>query len=862
MLGKVFPEFFRGWTKKELLSRIKMLEKKKRVKGFEGEIGNKTLDKIPVELNFYSIDDNAGKMIGIVTVIQDISERRQKEHQLRESEEKFRVITETALDSIFLKDLSGRYLEVNPAMVRLFKSTRENLIGKTDRYLFGKKEAERIKKVERGILKGKTIIEESVKEVLGKPKSFHVIKVPLRDNTGKIVGIAGISRDITEIRKVQNEREESEKKFRLAFENSSDAILWIEKSSNKIVECNQSAVELLELPRKNILGLKYSDIFKLEKRKGLARDLKLSSKENEDELITKTGTRKVVSISTSLIKIKNKEIIQQILHDITYRKQAEESIRQSEEKYRILVDNLSEALYTVNQGKFTNLSKSVYKIFGYTEEELIGTYSWDLAVPEKREWIKNKMFEKAYSNDHSPLEIECLRKDGSKCYVEIRLSNKIDPATYVGLIRDISEEKRVIESLKESKGQFYTLVENANDGIIIFQNKKIKFANKMFLKITGYSFEELKDTDFLSLFPVNLGDITDSMFSAIREKGDSVNSFEIQLKKKSGELIDVDISSGIVQFKGKPGILSIIRDITEKKQLLLALNRAQKLEAAGNLAGQIAHDFNNLLAPIIAYPEIIKDMIKETDPIYEYIEIIQKSGKRIVDINEQLLTLGRRGYYKVEIINLNEIVRKTVSLQKNPSTVNLILNLTEELHKIKGGKSQLIRMLTNLLVNAKDAVQDVGNIEISTKNIKITEKENLSKFLEPGIYVKLTVSDNGIGIPDELKEKVFEPFFTTKEGRIQGTGLGLSIVFSVVEDHKGYIELKSEVGSGAEFNIYFPVSHESITLQDDDDDETSVPRGNERILLVDDDRIQLKVVSDLLKRLGYTVHTVLSGEEG
>ncbi|HDS08595.1 MAG TPA: response regulator, partial [Firmicutes bacterium] len=248
-------------------------------------------------------------------------------------------------------------------------------------------------------------------------------------------------------------------------------------------------------------------------------------------------------------------------------------------------------------------------------------------------------------------------------------------------------------------------------------------------------------------------------------------------------------------------------------------------------------------------------------PIYEYIEIIQKSGKRIVDINEQLLTLGRRGYYKIEIVDLNEIIKKTVSILKFSENIKVLYNLSPDLNKIKGGKSQLIRMITNLLINASDAVHGMGNIVITTKNRKVNLRDRVSKFLEPGEYIMLSIKDNGIGISPELREKIFEPFFTTKEGRIQGTGLGLSIVYSVVEDHKGYIELESKIGQGADFRMYFPVTYEPIAVQDDGEDVYSLPKGSEHILVVDDDKIQLKVVSDLLNRLGYSVSTVNSGED-
>ncbi len=180
---------------------------------------------------------------------------------------------------------------------------------------------------------------------------------------------------------------------------------------------------------------------------------------------------------------------------------------------------------------------------------------------------------------------------------------------------------------------------------------------------------------------------------------------------------------------------------------------------------------------------------------------------------------------------------------------------------IKGGSSQLIRLLTNLFINAKDAIENIGTITINTSNIEINPGDKLGRIKHPGDYVLLTISDNGIGISPEIQSKIFEPFFTTKEGRIQGTGLGLSIAYSVVDDHDGYIDFTSELGQGTEFRIYFPVTYEIPKLKPEPQNIRDLPGGKESILLVDDDKIQLKVVSDLIGKLGYKVNKINCGEK-
>ncbi len=301
------------------------------------------------------------------------------------------------------------------------------------------------------------------------------------------------------------------------------------------------------------------------------------------------------------------------------------------------------------------------------------------------------------------------------------------------------------------------------------------------------------------------------------------------------------------------------KELARRKRLQAELARAQRLESAGRIAGQIAHDFNNLLGPLAAYPTLIREELPPGHPVLEMVEEMQHSANKIAEINQQLLALGRRGHYTMERIDLNELVEKVLGGQHLPQKVQVRKELTQPLLPIKGGAAQLTRALTNLIINAIEAMHFDGVLTITSKNIYLEEPLWGYKKVKRGEYVLLEISDNGDGIKPEHLNKIFDPFFTTKTmDRMRGSGLGLSIVHGIVEDHNGYITVKSTVGKGTTFGLYFPVSRVSqndvaVTVE-------KISGGHESILIVDDDPIQRKVTSQLLRRLGYQIHCVDSGE--
>lgn len=302
----------------------------------------------------------------------------------------------------------------------------------------------------------------------------------------------------------------------------------------------------------------------------------------------------------------------------------------------------------------------------------------------------------------------------------------------------------------------------------------------------------------------------------------------------------------------------IIRDITETKRLQNLESRALRLESAGSLAGQVAHDFNNLLGPLMAYPEFIKDELGEDHPAMEYISSIEKATAQIADINQQLLTLSRRGHYSLNVVNLNDLLKSVINqVQPDFKKITIALDLEENLMNVKAGQSQLYRVFLNLLTNAYDAMNGKGKLKVKTENYYIDDDRTRYNKIPRGEYVKVSISDTGSGINQNVVDKIFEPFFTTKvSNKKRGSGLGLSVVDGVIKDHNGHIDLVTSP-KGTTFYIYLPMTREDIK----EAHVTPLQMGNnEKVLVVDDDEIQREVSLKLLKRLGYQAKTVTSGE--
>ncbi len=330
-----------------------------------------------------------------------------------------------------------------------------------------------------------------------------------------------------------------------------------------------------------------------------------------------------------------------------------------------------------------------------------------------------------------------------------------------------------------------------------------------------------------------------------------------------------EIATSKLHLGAEKHIYFFIRDITKRKEderilqeTQTQLIRAERMELAGNIAGHIAHDFNNLLTPLLAYPDLIEEQLPKNSQARKDLKVIKKMAQQMADINRQLLGLSRRGHFKQSVLNINSIIENVVALiQRGGGAVGVEIKreLADDLINIRGVPEQLLRVIQNICRNAIDAMDDKGTLLIKTENVYLETPLKRYESIREGEYIKFMVLDTGHGIPLEIMDKIFDPFFTTKPADSRrGSGLGLSVVHGVVKDHKGYIDVESKVGRGTTFTLYFPTCHEDLKM---DTGKVEHQGGMETILVVDDDSLQVEVISRIVANLGYTAVGVQSGEE-
>lgn len=371
----------------------------------------------------------------------------------------------------------------------------------------------------------------------------------------------------------------------------------------------------------------------------------------------------------------------------------------------------------------------------------------------------------------------------------------------------------------------------------------------------GYSSQEL-----LSMKMTDLSTIPEATRRACQEK---VSEIERVYKKKDGGLISVDITSEHFYLGSRSVHVSAIRDITElrkseaeREKLQAQLNQAQKMESVGRLAGGVAHDYNNMSSIIIGYSELALEKVKPRDPLHDDLLEILNAAKRSTDITRQLLAFARQQTIAPKVLDLNDTIENMLKMLHRliGEDIDLAWLPGAKLWPVKIDPSQVDQIIANLCVNARDAIVDVGKVTIETENINFN-KEYCADHVGfiPGDFVKLIVSDDGIGIPPENLENIFEPFYTTKKLG-SGTGLGLATVYGIVKQNNGFINVYSEPDKGTSIKIYLPrYAGQPIESKSENDLEIPLSRGNEVVLLVEDDAAILKLGKKILEDIGYMV---------
>jgi PAS domain S-box-containing protein len=544
-----------------------------------------------------------------------------------------------------------------------------------------------------------------------------------------------------------------------------------------------------------------------------------------------------------------------IVYDITERKQAEEALREREEQLHVIFDTSQAGIILVDhQGTILFANNRMAEMFGMSLGELIGRSYPEHLHPAERQVGDEKMRQLIRGDIQSvSTERHYIRADGSDFWGILsgkRLQNPDGTLrALVGIIADISESKQA----EEEREQFHKFFQLSSDVMCIADpNGAFLRTNPACTETLGYSESELTSKSFIEfIHPDDKQATLDEMAKQL-QKGYSLD-FENRYVCKDGSV--KWLSWRAIYNKDEGITYATARDVTEQKKLQEQLSQAQKLESVGRLAGGVAHDFNNMLSVILGHVELAQKKVDVTAPLCEHLEQIHKAAERSADIVRQLLAFARKQTVTPRVLDLNETMAGMLKMLRRliGEDIDLVLLPGEMLWPVKLDSAQIDQILANLCVNARDAIAGVGRITIETENVTFDAGFCAGhKGFVPGEYVMLTVIDDGCGMDRDILKKIFEPFFTTKSLG-QGTGLGLATVYGIVKQNNGFIDVYSNPGQGTSFKIYLPRylgTDEQVSAAGP---KESAGRGQETVLMVEDEPAILDLGKQMLELQGYRV---------
>jgi PAS domain S-box-containing protein len=470
-----------------------------------------------------------------------------------------------------------------------------------------------------------------------------------------------------------------------------------------------------------------------------------------------------------------------------------------------------------------------------------------------------------------------MAKPNAYTEMDLRLAERVSSQVAGAIANTLLfvEHKRSEEALRVSEERYRSILESIEDGyyeVDIAGN--FTFFNDSMCQILGYSKEEMMGMNNRQYTDQKNAKKLYQAFNKVFRTEQSAKGYEWEIIKKDGTKRDVDASVSLIKdiSGNRIGFRGIVRDIAERKQaekemaaLQEQLRQSQKIEAIGQLAGGIAHDFNNAITLIKTCSQLALMDLKPGDPLRQTFEMIDKATQQSANLTRQLLAFSRRQIMEMKVLDLNSLLGDMDKMLHRVigEDIELVSMLAGDLGRVKVDPGQMEQVVLNLVLNSRDAMPQGGKLTIETANVELNEKYvNNHVGVKPGSYVRVSVSDTGVGMTPEVRERVFEPFFTTKE-KGKGTGLGLSTVYGIVKQSKGNIWVYSEPGKGTTFKVYLPQVEEPLEEEKEKARrlERELPHGGETVLVAEDDGDVRSLVVQILKKQGYKVLEAANGEE-
>ena len=538
----------------------------------------------------------------------------------------------------------------------------------------------------------------------------------------------------------------------------------------------------------------------------------------------------------------------------------EEQLFEQLQLFRALMDNIPHPVYYKDvKGIYLGYNKAFQEYFRLKDNNYVGKTVFNLPISREEAMLHNKT------------DMELIQLSGSRAYeasvacpdnsIRYIISKK---ATFrkadgtmggiVGVITDITELKKTEEALKESKVRFEDLSEASLETVVFVENGIIIDANQRFCEMFGYNDNEVIGRNVIDfIVSEEARTVSKEMIAAQNRE-----TYETMGLKKDETTFPIEVHPRELHLRGRNIRISVIRDLTEQKHMEEEVLKSKNLQSIGTLAGGIAHDFNNLLMAIVGNISLAKMSAPQDGKITEFLNEAERIAFMGKNLTRQLLTFSHSGDPIRKVVFIGTVLRDVTDRILGGSPVRPRYLIPMDLFPVEIDEEQMKQVIRNMVMNAKEAMPSGGTIVISCENANITPQDKLPLIKEN--YVRISIRDEGVGIPEENISKIFDPYFTTKEmGPQKGVGLGLAICYSIVRKHNGYILVDSVSGKGTAFQIYLPATKKDII--DVCIEEKVIRHGKGRVLIMDDEEMILKIARELLQLMGYEVTTAQNGEE-
>lgn len=866
----ITPERWHDWERREIWEKRLLQDGESGL--YEKEYISKDGRVFPVELQSYAVRSPSGKIEYLWGTARDISERKKSQEEVQVQRDRLSFIIAGARLGTWVWNVRDNSAVFNQRWAEMLGYTLEELAPYDYKTWAGLVHPDDLALAEKRLTdcaEGRTLDYDCRFRM--KHKDGHWVwvldrgRVMTRDEDGKPIEMFGTHADITEI--IQSEEREAllggmlnEAPLSITIHSFDDRFLYVNAETARL-HGYESESEFMAISLADLDVPESSD--KREER--YRRISRQGEATFEVRHYRKDGTEFPLEVIAKSITWKGQPAILSMARDISERQEAEAALRESEERFRSLVEFAPVAVLLMRDGRYTYGNPAAADLLGLKNcDEIAGINALDTIAPEFVGAVRDRIGKIDSGSNNAPMEMRIMRPSGEKVWTRSTSVPVVMDGAPAALIvgQDISESKKAEEELQRRENlleRIFTVLPVGmwiadKDGAILRGNPAAAeiWGGMPDLPITSYSMfkgwrlpsgEPLGSDDWALARTLRTGE-------AILDELIEIESFDGRRKTV------IAYTAPVLDDKGNvDGVIIINLDVTERKALEDQLIQAQKMESVGRLAGGVAHDFNNLLMGIMNYVELCREEIADDHPIREWLDDITREAERSASLTRQLLAFARRQVIKPKTMDLNDAVGGILKMLRRLIGENIELDWRPgaNLWPVCMDPGQVDQILANLCVNARDAIDGAGTVSIKTSNVTLREDEcGAGDGLQPGSYVLLSVKDDGCGMDDATREQVFEPFYTTKEvGR--GTGLGLATVYGIVKQNNGFIDVQSEPGSGAAFLIYLPPSSEFSSPASASPARPDAAGGKETVLVVEDEEAVRYTTRLFLDRLGYNV---------